>query len=323
MTQAPKKSALPVLAGISFLLVAMAHLFSLLTYAISKLSGDYSFYFISYSMADLLFTLIFPMAVCTVIALGFLTRKTILSGAGFAVLCVLNLYELIGGFLTGNLGISSVRDLFYVLGYFFCILGSILAALCLLGGEKNEGVRKLWILPGALLFMSLFMDMVYGVLITTSLISYDVFSYVEPIRLFEYLANIIDGYLLIPLFLALGSFLGCKWIANGTEAPVSAAERATPVQAPPVWRQPAPQRTWQPPAPQQSQQTPAPRQSQQTPMPWQNPSGAEKPYPRQDPNRARFRGDYGDELIRLKQLMDDGLITQEDYDAKKKQILGI
>ncbi len=33
--------------------------------------------------------------------------------------------------------------------------------------------------------------------------------------------------------------------------------------------------------------------------------------------------DYTDELLRLKELFDSGVITEEDFEAKKKQILGI
>ncbi len=35
------------------------------------------------------------------------------------------------------------------------------------------------------------------------------------------------------------------------------------------------------------------------------------------------RGDYTDELVRLKQLYDDGIITEEEFAIKKRQILGI
>ncbi|MBO4403956.1 MAG: SHOCT domain-containing protein [Treponema sp.] len=30
-----------------------------------------------------------------------------------------------------------------------------------------------------------------------------------------------------------------------------------------------------------------------------------------------------DELVKLKKLLDDGIITQEDFDAKKKELLGL
>lgn len=33
--------------------------------------------------------------------------------------------------------------------------------------------------------------------------------------------------------------------------------------------------------------------------------------------------DYTDELINLKKLVDAGVITQDEFDAKKKQILGL
>lgn len=35
------------------------------------------------------------------------------------------------------------------------------------------------------------------------------------------------------------------------------------------------------------------------------------------------QGDYTDELVRLKQLYDDGIITEEEFAIKKRQILGI
>ena len=30
-----------------------------------------------------------------------------------------------------------------------------------------------------------------------------------------------------------------------------------------------------------------------------------------------------DEILKYKELMDDGIITQEEFDAKKKQLLGL
>lgn len=41
------------------------------------------------------------------------------------------------------------------------------------------------------------------------------------------------------------------------------------------------------------------------------------------PSAQSGTGDSADELIKLKQLVDMGVITQEDFDAKKRQILGL
>lgn len=35
------------------------------------------------------------------------------------------------------------------------------------------------------------------------------------------------------------------------------------------------------------------------------------------------QGDYTDELVRLKQLCDSGVITEEEFAIKKRQLLGI
>jgi hypothetical protein len=42
-----------------------------------------------------------------------------------------------------------------------------------------------------------------------------------------------------------------------------------------------------------------------------------------EPEAAAPASDYTDELARLAQLRDQGVITAEDFDAKKKQLLGL
>jgi hypothetical protein len=42
-----------------------------------------------------------------------------------------------------------------------------------------------------------------------------------------------------------------------------------------------------------------------------------------DEPQAAPASDYTDELARLAQLRDQGVITAEDFDAKKKQLLGL
>ncbi|MGH2800235.1 MAG: SHOCT domain-containing protein, partial [Thermoleophilaceae bacterium] len=52
---------------------------------------------------------------------------------------------------------------------------------------------------------------------------------------------------------------------------------------------------------------------------------AEQAYAEQagPPPAAPAEGDYTAELERLAKLRDDGVITAEDFEAKKKQLLGI
>ena len=51
---------------------------------------------------------------------------------------------------------------------------------------------------------------------------------------------------------------------------------------------------------------------------------AEQPPPAAAPAPAASGGeDYTDQLEKLAKLRDDGVITPEDFDAKKKQLLGI
>jgi hypothetical protein len=61
-------------------------------------------------------------------------------------------------------------------------------------------------------------------------------------------------------------------------------------------------------------------------------SGGQDPYQQQAPQEAPApeeaqaapaAPDYTDELERLAKLRDEGVITAEDFDAKKKQLLGI
>ena len=47
------------------------------------------------------------------------------------------------------------------------------------------------------------------------------------------------------------------------------------------------------------------------------------PAPDADAQLPADSGDAGEQLRKYKELLDDGLITQEDYDAKKKEILGL
>jgi len=52
------------------------------------------------------------------------------------------------------------------------------------------------------------------------------------------------------------------------------------------------------------------------------PAGQEQ-YEEPQAAAAPAAGDYTDELARLAQLRDQGVITAEDFDAKKKQLLGL
>ena len=71
---------------------------------------------------------------------------------------------------------------------------------------------------------------------------------------------------------------------------------------------PAPQPTYQPQSSYQPQPNYQPQPSYQT-------SAA--------PAQPTAGGDTADELRKLKSLLDDGIITPEEFDAKKKQILGL
>ena len=54
------------------------------------------------------------------------------------------------------------------------------------------------------------------------------------------------------------------------------------------------------------------------------PAGQEEYYEEAPPAQAApAQGDYTAELERLAQLRDQGVITQEDFDAKKRQLLGL
>jgi membrane protease subunit (stomatin/prohibitin family) len=52
------------------------------------------------------------------------------------------------------------------------------------------------------------------------------------------------------------------------------------------------------------------------------PAGQEQ-YAEEPQAAAAPASDYTDELARLAQLRDQGVITAEDFDAKKKQLLGL
>lgn len=46
-------------------------------------------------------------------------------------------------------------------------------------------------------------------------------------------------------------------------------------------------------------------------------------YPKIKPTATTGNADYTQELIKLKDLVDLGILTQEEFDAKKKQLLGL
>jgi Short C-terminal domain len=53
------------------------------------------------------------------------------------------------------------------------------------------------------------------------------------------------------------------------------------------------------------------------------PAGQQQPAPAEAAPAAAPQADYTAELEKLAKLRDDGIITPEDFEAKKKQLLGI
>lgn len=120
-------------------------------------------------------------------------------------------------------------------------------------------------------------------------------------------------YLLLSLLLGVGFLVSVCMLQNDLNAISRAARAVCSGQAP---AQPQYQ---QAPTQPQYQQAPAQPQYQQAPAQPQYQQAPAQPQYQQTP--AQSAGDEVEKLRRLKALLDEGILTQQEYDAKKNEIL--
>jgi len=159
---------------------------------------------------------------------------------------------------------------------------------------------------------------------------FEYLEYMDGLYIFVILIGIVQQFVFVAYYLFHGLWLGT------TCDPAKQKQQTWEYR--PYPQQPYPQQNAYQPYPQQNAYQPYPQQNAYQPHPQQN---AYQPYPQQTPPAADPYQSYApqkaaesaaepqtasagaEELKIYKELLDIGVITQQEYDAKKKQLLGL
>lgn len=181
------------------------------------------------------------------------------------------------------------------------IIAFVLVAL--MGIPSLKVMRKLWFLPGIVMALYLFSPIITRYLNAPHLI-----GEASARFLIRILSDSLMSMLVNTLYL-IGFFLIGGWLARPFAKP--------PVAPRPAYQPQAPVNAYRPPV-----QPQPPVNAYRPPVQPQAPVNAYQP-PVQPASPAKPAATSTDELIRYKELLDNGAITQEEFDAIKKRILGL
>ena len=275
------------------LLAALCLLFQVLSGVLLMLIYD----------AEVNFLTILSWGIC--IAYGvvlFLQKKDIsllAASAALAVLCLVNLIML------------EAASLYYVMAFLAAAGMAALTAVNVLPALKSYTslMKVLWFVPGLLVAIA------FITMLGDYFESFEALEYLPDSYVIDYVFILLMDFLKVLSFVAFFFFCG-MWLNAGVGVE---------------------KKTWQPrPYPQQNPYQPYGQQNgYQQPYGQQN--GYQQPYGQQNAYQPEpQQGNYAPpaeqpqaepavvgELKTYKELLDMGIITQQEYDAKKKQLLGL
>ena len=190
------------------------------------------------------------------------------------------------------------------------MLGWFLLTVVMLAAEPRleslrSAVKKIFFLP-AILIGAYLLDILIQVM--GNWLEYGRYlSFVEKLYMFMSILPYV--------LLAVGALLAGKWAVEEREKPLAQAGQAPQQPQYQAYQQPQYQGYQQP----QYQGYQQPQyQNYQQPQ-YQNYQQPQQQNPQPNPGQPQ---DPTEVLRRFKGLLDDGIITQEEFDAKKKQLLG-
>ena len=310
----PKKSSAGIGAGICFVLTFLV---PILFGALLALFEGYLRPYLG-SLGSMPVSTILSILLTVILGiLLMLDLRSFATAIPAAIFAILQLVSLIRG--GGGEGVHIVLYILYVLGWF-------LLTVVLLAAEPRleslrSGVKKIFFLP-AILIGAYVLDMLI-VLIGDLLDYWSYLSFAEKMSIFMSILPVV--------LLTVGALLAGKWAVEEREKPLARAGQAPQQPQYQAYQQPQYQGYQQPqyqnyqqpqPQPYQQPQYQAPQQPQyqsyqQTQ--YQNYQQPQQQNPQPNPGQPQ---DPTEVLRRFKGLLDDGIITQEEFDAKKKQLLG-
>ena len=269
-----------------------------------------------YDEDDIYLLLFFFTAVALLIAMiAMLIRKPVFVGISFTLLAfTLPLYSVRDFFRQMNItGNSKLFDVHFFKYYFVSFQGAIIligsaliflafvlaALMCFFDKGALKKAQKLWFIPPVILLLGyLCLSTRYSKSIWVFITEFSSVIRYGRQELLWFFASILLSLIFAVLCLA-GLLLACLWLNSGRKK---------------VADNPAPQ-----------VKTPAkpniPVQRNEAP----DNAPPKAPYRVTDAPQA-VEGDdmnFDEKLTRLKKLLDDGVITEEEFAAKKKQILGL
>jgi hypothetical protein len=305
-TMKPKKSSAGIGAGICFVL---SFLLPILFGALYALFEGYLRPYLG-SLGSMPVSTILSILLTVILGiLLMLDLRSFATASPVAIFAILQLVSLIGG--GGGEGVHKVLYILYVLGWF------LLTVVLLAAEPKLESLRsavkKIFFLP-AILIGAYVLDILIQVM----------GNWLEYGRYLAFVEKLYMFMSILPyVLLAVGALLAGKWAVAERENPLAQAGQAPQQPQRQAYQQPQYQGYQQPQYQNYQQPQPQPYQQPQY-QNYQQPQYQAYQQPQQQnpqPNPGQPQ-DPTEVLRRFKGLLDDGIITQEEFDAKKKQLLG-
>ena len=187
-----KKSPLGIIAAIPFLIIAVRQIWTIFQMCVSPDLGRPTVWSLLYLLVELV------AAVCLLIQ-----KKTVVLPVAAIIWGLLEVRAFFSNLVLLFDGSFNFRMLLYTVTDLLGALTMILFGVILLANLK-EGARKVWFLPGIAALLAFAVSALSGLGNIFSMLQYGAF---------QYLLNMLWGYILYPLLLAVGVWLASAWFA--------------------------------------------------------------------------------------------------------------